>query len=373
MGQQGSEPQVTLHPRWASAADNQALIELARACPMQGAIDLYFDRSPDFFQLSALQGNGARVCVIEDVQPGLLAACAAVADYPRIYLNGEPRAARYACDLRIRPNRRRGLLLKRLYDFLTADSTASESDLGFTTIMAGNQAMAPVLAGRGGLVKYIHVATMRNYAVQLLMPKRESREVQVQRATRADLPEMVQFWNRIQAGKQFAPVWDEAGVKHQLEHTPGLDIGCYRLARRGGRLVGLCVAWNQSPFKRMIVLGYAPRLQRMQAWYNPLAPFIGRAQFPLRGRSLSYFYTTHLCAESAADLRALLVNIYNAHLSPGYLFTSIMIDVKDPLSAALKGFMSNHFDIELYAMDPDGQWKDFPFGARPAYFDPAMV
>lgn len=369
-----SDPTPARSPRrarWATPDDNQGLIELVRACPMAGSIEMFFDRGPDFYALSRLQGAGAQVCVIDEDASGRLAASGALASFPAMYVDGAVRQASYACDLKVRPERRKGLVVKRVYDFLTAWGLEQGLDLGFTTVMAGNDAMAPILAGKGGLVPYRHVATMRNFTVQFLWPKVRPRGVSVRRATPADVPEMVALWNRLQAAKQFAPAWDEAGFRAKLDAAPGLSLDGYYLAHRGDRLVGLLATWNQEAFKRMVVLGFAPEMLRMRRWYNPLARLTGLTPIPDVGFPLPYFYATELCAETPEDLRALLVHIHNAFRGPHCLFFNAMLDVKDPLIAALDGFLTQAVDIELFAMDPHGRYGALRPG--PAYFDPALA
>lgn len=360
-------------PRWATEADNRALIDLVRACPMKGSVEMYFDRAPDFFALCRLQGSGARVAVIDHAEPGRIAAAGAIASFPQLWVQGQIRQVAYACDLRVHPEARGGLALKRLYDFMTAWSLDQGWDLGFTAIMKGNQAMAAVLAGKGGVVPYHHVATMRNFTVQFLLRKRPPRSIEVRPATPGDIPDMVALWNRLQPYKQFAPVWTEADFARSLATHPGLAIDRYFLAFRENRLTGLLVAWNQEAFKRMVVLDYSPEMLRMRRWYNPLARILRLCPIPEVGQAMPYFYATHLCAETATDLEALYVHVYNLHRNPRTLFFSTMLDVRDPLLPALDGFMTQHVDIEIYLMDPHGRYRDEPFGSRPCYFDPAIV
>ena len=46
-------------------ADNDALVELSVACPMEGDIGLAVDRAPDFFALNRLEGDAWRVGVVD--------------------------------------------------------------------------------------------------------------------------------------------------------------------------------------------------------------------------------------------------------------------------------------------------------------------
>jgi hypothetical protein len=152
-----------------------------------------------------------------------------------------------------------------------------------------------------------------------------------------------------------------------------VKVGDYHLAFRDERLVGLLLAWDQEAFKRLVVLGYDQATARMKRWYNPLARLLGLCPIPQVGARLPYFYATHLCAETADDLRALYVELYNARRGRDYLFFSTMLDVADPLSAALAGFTTQQVDIELFAMDGLRQFEGHDFRSRPSYFDPAIV
>ena len=359
--------------RWSTQADDVALVDLVRACPMHGMVSMYFDRAPRYATLSELQGDGARVCVVDGPEPEQITATGALASFDRCYVDGVIRQATYCCDLRVHPDRRKGLVVKRIYDFFENFSGEQGWDLGFTAVMQGNDAMGSVIKGKGNILPYHHFATVRNYAVQFLLPKLPVPGFRVRRATQADIPEMVALWSRLQAEKQFAPAFDDASFKDRLERSPGLAITDYFLAFAKGRLLGFLATWNQASFKKMIVLGFAPEMLKMRRWYNPLSRVLGLAPIPEVGQAMPYFYTSQLCSETPEALRALLVAVYNAFRGPRSLFFSVLLDVKDPLIAAVKGFMTQQVDIELYIVDPQRKFKDHPFGNRPAYFDPAIV
>ncbi|MBC7541493.1 MAG: hypothetical protein H7338_02045, partial [Candidatus Sericytochromatia bacterium] len=184
-------------PRWATEADNEALLELVRACPMKGSIEMLFDRSPDFFALSHLQGDGANICVVDDPASGKLAAVAAMAPLSAVYVDGAVRSADYACDLRVRPEWRGSGLYKQVYQHIEAWSLGRGEGLGFTTVMKGNRAMARIVAGRAGVVPYHHITTLRNFTVHFLFKKRPLPGITIRPAPAADIPEMVALWSRL--------------------------------------------------------------------------------------------------------------------------------------------------------------------------------
>ena len=78
--------------REATPDDNQPLVELSVACPMEGDIGLAVDRAPDFFALNRLEGPTWRVGVV-DGPDGRPVGCIAVAARD-VYLNGGARPVR---------------------------------------------------------------------------------------------------------------------------------------------------------------------------------------------------------------------------------------------------------------------------------------
>lgn len=358
--------------RWATPADNDALVALVRECPMEGEVGLYFDRSPDFFALSRLQGDGAKICVVEATD-GRIVGCAALAHYPAMYVDGVPHEVTYACDLRIHPAHRRGFVAKRIHNFLEAHAHEQGLELMFASVMRGNQAMSPVLQGKAGLVPYHPLATVRNYTVQFLLPRRSPRGIEVRRATADDVPAMRELWTRRMSALQFAPVPAEPLHTEAGLGASGPGIEAHFVALRDGQLTGSLLCWDQRTFKRLRVLSYGPRLQRMRRWFNPIARLVGRTPLPDPGSVMPYFYAVRPCAESVADLRALYVAVHNSFLKGGYVFFSTMFDVRDPMAAALKGFTTEHVDIDLFLIDPARKWQNNRFGERICYFDPSMV
>ncbi|MEB3188273.1 MAG: GNAT family N-acetyltransferase [bacterium] len=368
-----SEASAGARLRWATEEDNEALIDLVRQCPMQGDFHLFFDRSPDYFALSRIQGAGARVAVIEASEPGRLAAAAALASYPHCHVNGQVLPAFYACDLRVAPDQRRKGYVRRLHDFLTEWGVSQGGALGFMAVLAQNRAMDSILGGQQGRHIYRPVGTMANFTVQFLLARRAIPGITIRRATERDVPEMVELWNRVNGAKQFAPRWSEKHVTAAIEQAPGLALDQYWLAYRQSRLVGLCATWDQSSFKRMTVLGYGPTIRRIRPWYNLVSSGLGLAPIPQPGALLNYFYVTQICAETPRDLRALYTAIYNENRKKGYHFFDTMLDRQDPLISALNGFMAPSVDIRLFAMDPLERFGDQPLDTRPAYFDPSTV
>ena len=90
---------MTFSIREATAADNEALLELERSSPLDlGEAEFTFDRSPDYFASLSLQEH-ARVMVAEE-GGRLVGVCASA--WHRAPLLGRPRALLYIHQGRVR-------------------------------------------------------------------------------------------------------------------------------------------------------------------------------------------------------------------------------------------------------------------------------
>lgn len=338
--------------RDAVSGDNQALVDLSVACPMEGDIGLAVDRAPDFFALNRIEGESWRVGVV-DGPDGSPVGCIAVAER-MVYRNGQPVPAMYVSDLKVHPAHRGGEVADELTTWARDACFAAQGPdaLAFLTILAGNRAMERRMPGPRGLPHLERVATFRTFSIPLLRSRRPPPGcgVAVTRAGPADLDEMTRLWHRVAAGRQFAPVYEGAGLGDWVEAAPDLDLGDYRLARRpDGTLVGFLAAWDQCGFKRLRVTGYSRRLAAVRAVFNTVGPLVGATKLPPAGCALHSLTAAHVCVAPTepAVLRALVVDAYNSAAGRGHniSFLNVGLDATDPLTAALRGLFAQTLDI----------------------------
>ncbi|MDP9006793.1 MAG: GNAT family N-acetyltransferase [Actinomycetota bacterium] len=335
--------------RDARPDDNDALVALSIACPMEGDIGLCVDRAPDFFVLNRLEGTTWRVGVV-DGPDGRPVGCIAVAGRT-VHLNGDPTPAMYVSDLKVHPAHRG----EGVADTLTAWArdacveAQGEDALVFLTILAGNRAMQRRMSGPRGLPHLQRVATFRTHTVSLLWRRRlPDAGVTIARATVADVDEMAALWSAVAPRRQFSAVHDADSLAAWIAAAPDLELSSYRLARTAsGRLAGFVGTWDQSAFKRLRVTGYSRKLAAVRAGYNALAPLAGGTRLPPLGGALRNLTAVHVCVagEEALVLRALLVDAYNDHRGSGHSFLNVGLDAADPLAAGLRGLHAQTTDI----------------------------
>jgi len=362
--------------RDATAADNDALVALAEACPMRGDITMCVDRAPDFFALVRLEGERWRVGIAEDA--GTVVGCVAASER-LAYVNGATRHTAYASDLKVHPAHRGGFAADALAEFTREAVRGYGGDgmLTLVTVLGGNRAMERRAAGVRGLPALTRFATLDVHAIPLLWRRAERvAGLRVDVARESDLDEMGALWNRVAPGRQLAPVLGAARLRAWIADAPGLTLQDYLVARRtDGRIAGFLALWDQYFIKQLRVLGYSARLAAVRAALNGLAPLAGTPRLPAAGAVLPSLAVLHCCVDRDEPevLRALLLHAYAARRGAGYLFLTLALDRRDPLRAALRGLLAQPTVVGAYATTPAGRWTGAPLDGRPLHFESALV
>lgn len=363
--------------RDAVDADNEALVRLSVACPMEGDIGLAVDRAPDFFVLNRLEGERWRVGVVEGPQADPV-GCIAVAQRT-VYLDGRPATSMYVSDLKVHPDFRGGDIADALTRWArdVCIEMSGPDVLLFFTVLAGNRSVQRRMAGPRGLPGAEVVATFQTQSVSLLWHRRPSGAgVTVRPAQAADLEEMAELWARLAPMHQFAHTFTATSLAAWIDAAPALDLSSYSVARwSDGGLAGFMGAWDQSSFKRLRVTGYSRRLAAARAAFNVVAPFVGATRLPPPGAALHNLTAIHVCVppEEPGVLRALVLDTYNRARGKGYSFLNVGLAEADPLMAGLRGLWPQRTDIWLCAAYPDGRSVAGALDGKAVHHEIALV
>ncbi|MEO7368582.1 MAG: GNAT family N-acetyltransferase [Gemmatimonadaceae bacterium] len=343
---------VPAEVRQATEADNRGLLALSASCSMRGDISLRFQREPDFFALSRLEGSDWSVDVIDAVDR--IAGCVGTS-IREVYINGQPTRTGYVGDLKVHPAHR---------DHGTADSLSNQAGYrmeslpdgspALITVLAGNSAMEKRLSGERGLDRFHWLATIRSYSIPILWKRRAKRSrvyMVVERAKWSDIGAMVELWTRVGLTRQFAPLFDETTLADWIRSAPGLDISSYLLARSSnGELIGFMALWDQSSFKQMYVEKYSRKMAVVAALSNAIAPRVGGARLVAPGEQMRLQTVAHVCVprERPDILEWLIVTAHNDVRHTGCAFFNVGLDIADPLSVAVEGMFGQPTDINAY-------------------------
>jgi hypothetical protein len=72
-------------------------------------------------------------------------------------------------------------------------------------------------------------------------------------------------------------------------------------------------------------------------------------------------------------LRALLLQAYAAARGRGYSFFTIGLDVRDPLTVALRGLLAQPTDIHAYETAPSGRYRGPDLSGSPVHHEIALA
>ena len=360
--------------RGARAGDSAGLIDLASACPMEGAIGLAFDRAPDF--TAALRAGPGRFELGVAERDGELAGCVAVAERPSL-LHGAPAALFYGCDLKVHPGLRGTGTAQALIRWVcdrVRDRAGSGAPI-LTTVLAGNAPMERLCDGAHGVVPLERFATLRNFAIPVVRRRSRVSGLSVTEAQAHEVEEMADLWSRVAPQRQLAPALDAAALA-AAAGTPGLSLDRYLLARGAdGRLRGFIAVWDTHALKRLRVIRWSPRLRAVRALLNLASPLTGAARLPGAGEPLRAPSVLHLCVpgDDPGALRALLLAALARLRGTGAHLLNLGLDARDPLQSALGGLWAQPTAFHACLSTPAGRWTGAPLDDRPLHFEVSLA
>lgn len=367
-------PEVAI--RRAAPADNEALLRLAAACPMRGAVTVCVHREPDFFALSRLQGAPWEVLVAVHPAAGIV-GCIGVAGR-EVWLNGAPARTMYVSDLKVDERFRGCGIGDALVTAARCRCGVEGDDVPvWSATLAGNRAIERREAGPRGTPRLTPAGTVR---VHVLFPlgihrRRPGGPYMVRPAQAGDLEAMAALWRRVAPWRQAAPVLDAGALARWIARAPGLAIDDYLVAFRDGEPAAFLGAWDQRALKETRVLGYGLGTHATRLAYNALAPLLGAPRLPAAGGALASLHAVHVCVpgEEPAALRALLVAAGRRCAERRVPILEIGLDPRDPLARAVRGWAGVRTDVRCYVSAPRGAYRGPALDARPLHFETAMV
>jgi hypothetical protein len=354
---------------------NSGMLEILRQSPVEfSGLTLCFDRQPDIFAMANLKydpplWNG----VFKDgklIGFGLLG-------YHQGFVNGEVSQVMHLTDCYFHPEARgRGYLTSALPKFFDG----GPDSLGYAAVMDGNSGSGVIRRRKfaktrtGITTKFLGELTVQS--VLLFLPRRKRSQSVVRRARMEDVDDIVALLRGEHRPRLFGLVVDRDQFLARLQRRPGLSIDEYYVVEQGGKLAGVCAAWDTCAFKQDRVLKYgfglnlvrrisgqALRLGRLPSLPSPGSPFrnVFLTDWAVRDRSLDI-------------LRTLMEHIYCEYRERGYFSLVFGSCSEDPLLEATRGYWVDrlHFSIALLARDQ--KWfREGALDTRLPFIDLALL
>jgi hypothetical protein len=351
-------------PRLATAADNEALLDLFASVPMEGDLVLSTLRAPDFFSLYRIQGCEAE-CWVQDAaaQPGLSGVGTVLVRDG--WLDGRPQKVGYLGDLRAGPEAQRSRSVARFYGaVLDGLITRTGCEVFLTAVLASNQrALLALTRRRPARASQPYYHLLRRFSavsVQLTRGRRSAPALRcrIRTAEAADVPALAAFLDRDHRGRICGYRFDAGELQRRLASWPAFSLGATYLAVDSEGAIAACAsAWDPAAVKQYRVLAYRRGMRWAKLGWNVAAGLLGWPPLPPPGGVFRYFYLCNVSVrgEDPEIFRALLDRIYADHRSRGYHFFTLYLEDDDPLRPALRGLRARALPFHLYAVTSAGR------------------
>lgn len=331
---------------------NKRLLQINRKAPVQaGAFQIFFDRSPDIFTIPKLTSYKYR-CLGLFKEGQLLGY--AMATYQKRYILQRVVNVIYLGNIHVV---KKGLgrellklLAKRFYDIIPKDTGV---EYLYAYIIEQNKP-AMKLVELGYLFPRV-VGKITMVTILLLLPVKLNKEYKIRRATPSDIDSIVELLQKEYAQQFLGPSMDREIFMKNLAERPNLDISNYFVALFQNKIVGVCSAWDMTPFKKNRILKFGLKMKAVRFFYNMTARFFSGSKLPKEGEAFRDITIAEYAVNNRDPeiLEALLRYIYKHYRKEGYHSIIIGSGVNDPMLKATDIFLSKEVrsNVILGAID----------------------
>ncbi|MFH0751081.1 MAG: hypothetical protein V2B17_04530 [Chloroflexota bacterium] len=352
--------------RLASQEDEPEIRALVAATAMPGAVAVRFAREPDYFLGTTIMGDPCDVVVVRDRRTGRLAGIGCRAER-RAFVNGREERIGYIGQIRAADGYRGRWLVQRAMAWLRdgrhtgllyCGVVARENPRARELLVGRRAPGAPVRTRLGGLTT----------CAIMLRPRHLPRipGVDVEPGSARTIPEIVGFLREEGPRRQLFPAY---AVRDFTDGRTlrGLAPEDVAVARRGGRIVGVMAAWDQSAYKQDVVASYGPTLRRLHPAYDALARVLGARPLTPPGAAipLSFAACTAVAGDDPAVMRSLLAACAERARGLGNAFLMVGLADGDPLLPVVRRWLHVTYRSDLFTLAWNGAKASIPDGRVP--------
>lgn len=345
-----------LGTRYAAAtpADDAAIRRLLRDNPMQGSVDLTFEREPDYFRGTNLAG-GEDTTIVATSHSQLV--CMGRCTRRECWIDGRVRRVGYLGELRLEASARgRFEILRDGYRFFRELERPDPADLYFTSIAADNARARSLLeAGVRGLPGYQFLAELDTHLVSVSSPRRITPRIQAEPVTPDILPRLVRLVNEQAQSRQLATVWTEDRIIALQNH--GLPLSRFLIARKDHEIIAAGALWDQRGWRQTVIHSYAPLLGALRPMVNLVGSVFGRARLPKPSSVLAHAFLSPLAFARGSEglLPEMIESFFPMARQSGLDFLTLALPATDPRAAEMRRrFATRSWRSRLYRV----AWPD---------------
>ena len=337
---------------WATPDDDAEIRALLCETPMAGAVRVGFGREPSYFAGQNLAGAEDRTLL---ARAGGRLVCLGSLSEREVWADGRALRVGYLGGLRLAEGTARSMVvLREGYRRFVDHARRSPAEAWFTSIAGDNVRALQVLAGgRAGLPRYTPLADLETR----VMPIGRRGPVAADgsaKVTAGDEAELTAFLNRQGERYQLGITWTATRWAALARH--GFTLADVRVVRRGGRIVAVAGVWDQSPWRQVVVHGYAGALRLLRPVANAWAVCAGRACLPAAGERLrqASVFPFAVEPEHAGALDELWRSLEAGARVRGVEWLTLALDARDPLGRGWRtSARTRIYRTRLYSVSGD--------------------
>lgn len=334
---------------------NEEMLAILAASPINAnGLSLYFDKSPDIFEISRLKYTQCEHLgfFIDNVLKGfgslgffeawIQGLKENVFTFFNFYLLPEVRGRQIP-----------SLAMKEF--FSRAGGTAN---YGLSVTMKGNRPAESYIGRKidDWMPPTRVIDELVVKSILFALPKKNDTKYTVRNARLEDVPDIVRLLMVEYRQRDFGTIFSEETFMPSLDKR-GLSIEDYYVATdKTGRIKGVCLAWDCSSFRRTRVLAYSAQFYPSLWSYKALEKIFTLAPFPQKGGGFKELTITDYATEGHDPIimHALLSEVYRRHHNRSYHFMNWASCSSDILLQAAKGFWHKNITSHIIftSMDP---------------------
>lgn len=359
----------------ADSMHEAGLRSLLRRVSVPGAVELGYEREPDFFASLRVMGESSQVIAALE---GDDVVGMGIRSIRRVFVDGTAVDLGYLSGLRSLPRARGGSGLARGYAFLRSLHGDGRVPAYTTTVIDDNRYAREMLTSRrGGLPVYDDWGRVITHAVLLRRRPRRSEDgsTAVVDGEKLGLERLVPFVNDAARRRQFAVVWPEQGFGSGL--TSGLSAGAFRALTDGNRIAAVALLWDQRSLRQVVVRGYGGALKMARPVMNAALGLRGYRALPPPGTALDDVYVSVWTADDhdIHSAAVLLQEVAAESADAGFSYMVVAFHERDPLRAAVRKLRSIMYVSRLYCVywDDGAEWVSGVNRERIPHIDVALL
>ena len=298
----------SLQYRLAQTEHEAELRQAMRENAIPGWITLSYEREPNYFYASSIEGDSHNTVIGLDTNNGRIMGIGSRSVQKR-FVNGKPMNIGYLGQLRVSPDYRNKLrALKYGFDFcrryIHSDGV---SPYYLTSIISDNQRAKRLLTSDvPGYPRYRFLDNIYTLAIPTRRPRVAALEtgVSIEAANENDIDGIVACLNRNNQRFQFASYWTKQDILSN-SRCRGLSMGDFIIARKNGNISACLALWNQSEFKQVVVRGYTKPIKHARPILNAFSRLLGYPTLPKIDQAMKQVFVSHLALDQ--DSESLLI------------------------------------------------------------------